>query len=73
MALIATIEFCFRNGLPVGPTSGDEDGQADRRPPLELAAAPISATVIGELAGVDRRRNFGWDVEIRPLAPLTFT
>jgi len=50
VALIATIEFCQRNGHPWTPPPGDEDGELTARRLLELAAAPMSETVIGELA-----------------------
>ena len=50
MALIATIEFCQRNGHPWTPPPGDEDGELTAGRLLELAAAPMSETVIGELA-----------------------
>jgi death on curing protein len=50
VALIATIEFCLRNGHPWTPPPGDEDGEVTARRLLDLAAAPISATIIGELA-----------------------
>ena len=50
VALIATIEFCQRNGHPWTPPSGDEDGQVTARRLLDLAAAPMSEGVIRELA-----------------------
>jgi len=50
VALIATIEFCLRNGHPWTPPPGDEDGEVTARRLLDLAAAPISEAVIGELA-----------------------
>ena len=50
VALIATIEFCQRNGHPWTPPPGDEDGELTAGRLLELAAAPMSEMVIGELA-----------------------
>lgn len=50
VALVATIEFCERNGYRWSPPPGDEDGEATARIFLDLAAAPISETVITELA-----------------------
>ena len=50
VALIATIEFCQRNGHPWSPPAGDDDGEVTAHRLLDLAAAPLSAAVIGELA-----------------------
>ena len=56
MALIATIEFCQRNGHPWTPPSGDEDGTVTAGRLLELAAAPISQEVVSDLAEWIRER-----------------
>ena len=50
VALIATIEFCQRNGHPWTPPPGDEDGELTAGRMLELAAAPMSEAVIAQLA-----------------------
>ena len=50
VALIATIEFCQRNGHPWTSPPWDEDGEVTARRLLDLAAAPISDAVIGDLA-----------------------
>jgi death-on-curing protein len=50
VALIATIEFCRRNGWDWTPPPGDEDGQATSAVLFDLAAAPLDDTVIGHLA-----------------------
>ena len=41
VALIATIEFCQRNGHPWAPPPGDEDGAVTAARFLDLAAAPL--------------------------------
>jgi death on curing protein len=51
VALVATVEFCARNGFRWSPPPSDEDGQATADVFLRLAAAPISDAVIEELAG----------------------
>ncbi len=50
MALVATIEFCQRNGHPWTPPPGDEDGEVTATRLLRLAAAPLDDTTIIELA-----------------------
>ncbi len=51
VALVATIEFCERNGFHWSPPPGDEEGEATANVFLDLAAAPLSERLIGELAG----------------------
>ena len=51
VALVATIEFCQRNGHPWTPPPGDEDGAVTAARFFELAAAPLTDTTISELAG----------------------
>jgi death-on-curing protein len=50
VALVATIEFCQRNGFRWSPPPGDEDGEETATLLLELAAAPISQPLIMQLA-----------------------
>jgi prophage maintenance system killer protein len=50
VALVATIEFCQRNGRPWTPPPGDEDGQVTAERLLQLSAAPVSDDVVTELA-----------------------
>ena len=50
VALVATIEFCQRNGHPWSPPPGDEDGEVTATRFLELAAAPLDDATIAELA-----------------------
>jgi death-on-curing protein len=50
VALVATIEFCLRNGHPWSPPPGDEDGEATAARLLELAAAPLDQATIADLA-----------------------
>ncbi len=50
VALIATIEFCQRNGHPWTPPPGDEDGEVTAPRLLAVAAAPLTDATIGELA-----------------------
>ena len=50
VALVATIEFCQRNGHPWTPPPGDEDGEVTATRLLQLAAAPLDDTAITELA-----------------------
>ena len=50
VALIATIEFCQRNGHPWTPPPGDEDGEVTAARFLDLAAAPLDDATIAELA-----------------------
>jgi prophage maintenance system killer protein len=50
VALVATVEFCARNGFHWTPPPRDEDGEETAGIFLALAAAPISKTVIETLA-----------------------
>jgi death on curing protein len=50
VALVATVEFCTRNGFEWSPPPSDEDGQATADVFLDLAASPISDQVIEGLA-----------------------
>jgi len=50
VALIATIEFCQRNGHPWSPPPRDEDGEATATRFLEVAAAPLNDDTIREFA-----------------------
>jgi prophage maintenance system killer protein len=50
VALVATVEFCARNGFPWSPPPRDEEGEQTANVFLTLAAAPISDAVIDELA-----------------------
>jgi len=56
VALVATIEFCQRNGHPWTPPPGDEDGEVTATLFLELAAAPLDDATITELASWIGRR-----------------
>jgi death-on-curing protein len=50
VALVATIEFCRRNGFDWTLPPGDEDGEATAAVLFGLAAAAISGDVIDDLA-----------------------
>jgi death-on-curing protein len=50
VALIATIEFCQRNGHPWTPPPGDEDGEVTAQVLIELAASPLTDQAIDSLA-----------------------
>jgi len=50
VALVATIEFCQRNGHPWRPPPGDEDGAVTARRLMDLAAAPLTRDTVAELA-----------------------
>ena len=50
VALIATIEFCMRNGHPWTPPPGDEDGEVTAATLLELAASPLTDESVAGLA-----------------------
>ena len=50
VALIATIEFCMRNGHPWTPPPGDEDGEVTATMLLELAASPLTDESVTRLA-----------------------
>ena len=56
VALMATIEFCQRNGHPWWPPPGDEDGAVTATRFLELAAAPLTDDAIRDLATLVGRR-----------------
>jgi prophage maintenance system killer protein len=51
VALVATIEFCLRNGHPWTPPPGDEDGAATAARVLSLAASSLTEDTVDELAG----------------------
>jgi prophage maintenance system killer protein len=50
VALIATIEFCHRNGYSWTPPPGDEDGAVTADLLFTIAAEPLSASVLDTLA-----------------------
>ena len=50
VALVATVEFCTRNGFRWSPPPRDEDGEETANVFLDLAAAPITDSVIEDLA-----------------------
>ncbi len=50
VALVATIEFCQRNGHPWRPPARDEDGAATAGRILELAASPLTRDAVADLA-----------------------
>jgi death-on-curing protein len=50
VALIATIEFCQRNGYRWTPPPGDEDGEVTASRCLEIAASPLTEPMIDRLA-----------------------
>ena len=50
VALIATIEFCMRNGHPWTQPAGDEDGEVTAATLLELAASPLTDQSVARLA-----------------------
>ena len=56
VALVATIEFCQRNGHPWNPPPGDEDGAVTAARFLALAAEPLTDAAIEDLAGWMRER-----------------
>jgi prophage maintenance system killer protein len=51
VALVATVEFCARNGFHWSPPPRDVDGEETATVFLDLAAAPISERVIENLSG----------------------
>ena len=51
VALVATVEFCARNGFRWSPPPRDDDGEETASVFLDLAAAPISESVIEKLSG----------------------
>jgi prophage maintenance system killer protein len=50
VALIATIEFCQRNGYSWTPPADDGDGESTAARFMEIAAAPLTEEVIADLA-----------------------
>jgi prophage maintenance system killer protein len=50
VALIATIEFCARNGFRWSPPAGDEDGHLTATRLLEVAASPLTEDLIAGLS-----------------------
>ena len=50
VALVATIEFCQRNGHPWRPPEEDEDGAVTAQRIFDLAAAPLTPETVTELA-----------------------
>jgi death-on-curing protein len=50
VALIATIEFCRRNGFTWNVPPGDEDGEATAALLFDLAAAPLTESTVDDLA-----------------------
>ena len=50
VALIATIEFCQRNGHPWSPAEGDGDGELTAARLMALAAAPLTEAMVADLA-----------------------
>ncbi len=56
VALIATIEFCQRNGHPWSPPEGDEDGEVTAARFMALAAEPLTETMVEDLAAWIRER-----------------
>ena len=50
VALIATIEFCQRNGHPWSPPAGDEDGEETAARITALAAEPLTVAMVEDLA-----------------------
>jgi death-on-curing protein len=51
VALIATIEFCQRNGYGWAPPPGDEDGAATAQVLFDVAAAALDEATIRVLSG----------------------
>ena len=56
VALVATIEFCQRNGHPWSPPPGDEEGAVTAARFLSLAAEPLTEAAIKDLARWIRER-----------------
>lgn len=50
VALVATIEFCLRNGHPWTPPPDDADGRVTADRILSLAAQPLTDAAIDDLA-----------------------
>ena len=51
VALVATIEFCQRNGHPWHAPAGDQDGHLTAERMWRLADAPLTDATVDELAG----------------------
>jgi len=60
VALIATIEFCQRNGHPWSPPAGDEDGEVTAARITGLAAEPLTNELVDELAAWIQERMGAW-------------
>jgi death-on-curing protein len=56
VALIATIEFCQRNGHPWSPPEGDEDGELTAARMMAVAAEPLTEVMVADLAAWIRER-----------------
>ncbi len=56
VALIATIEFCQRNGHPWLPPAGDEDGEETAAWCNALAAEPLTNEIVDQLSAWIRER-----------------
>jgi death-on-curing protein len=69
VALVATIEFCERNGFRWSPPPGDEDGEETASVFLGLAAAPISDAGVQAMAEWIARRIGLLDAPGAPTAP----
>ena len=70
VALVATVEFCARNGFRWSPPPRDQDGEETAKVFLGLAAAPISDAVIEELARwIAERIGFRADATNATLRP----
>jgi prophage maintenance system killer protein len=50
VALIATIEFCYRNGFSWSPPPGDKDGLVTAEVLLRVAAEPLTESAVEDLA-----------------------
>lgn len=71
VALVATVEFCARNGFAWSPPPRDEDGAATAAVFLDLAEGPISEDVIDELSGWIAERIGLTTTPAGPAAPVT--
>ncbi len=56
VALIATIEFCQRNGHPWSPPEGDGDGAVTAARLMALAEEPLTEAMVADLAEWIRER-----------------
>jgi prophage maintenance system killer protein len=65
VALVATIEFCLRNGHPWTAPPDDEDGAATAERILSLAAAPLTQSAIKDMAAWIGERT-GLEVDPAP-------